>query len=117
NSSTSSAQPTTLRNLSIDKGPSGFDIRHALKANWIYEMPFGHGKALLSGVSNPIVRKGIEGWEVAGVVRVQSGLPMFFNSLGTFNSNGDGVSLNNITADELQKSVNIRKTTGTDGKG
>ena len=47
NSSTSVAQPTTLRNLGIDKVPSGFDLRHALKANWIYELPFGPGKRLL----------------------------------------------------------------------
>ena len=47
NSSTSVAQPTTLRNLGIDKIPSGFDLRHALKANWIYELPFGRGKRLL----------------------------------------------------------------------
>ena len=31
NSSTSVAQPTTLRNLGIDKVPSGFDLRHAFK--------------------------------------------------------------------------------------
>ena len=33
NSNTSVAQPTTLRNLAIDKVPSGFDLRHAFKAN------------------------------------------------------------------------------------
>jgi len=30
-----------LRNYNLDKGPSPYDIRHALKMNWIYELPFG----------------------------------------------------------------------------
>jgi hypothetical protein len=119
NSSTSSAQPTTLRNFSIDKVPSGFDFRHAIKANWIYEMPFGPGKALLSSVSNPFVKKALEGWETAGVMRIQSGLPFFLNGLATFNqvTSNTGITLNNLTSKQLQQMVNIRKTTGSDGKG
>jgi hypothetical protein len=121
NSSTSVSQPTTLRNLAIDKVPTSFDFRHAFKANWTYEMPFGPGRRLLSG-GNPIVRKALEGWQMSGVVRVQSGAPFFLNGLQTFdNSNSttfaDGVVLHNMTADDLQHMVNINKTTGTDGKG
>jgi hypothetical protein len=119
NSSSSVAQPTTFRNLGIDKVPSGFDLRHQLKANWIYEMPFGPGRRLLSGVSNPIVKKVLEGWETAEVLRVQSGLPFFINGVGTFNqvTSNAGITLNNLTAQQLQDMVNIRKTTGSDGKG
>src|SRR5206468_2916021 len=127
NSSSSTAQPSTLRNLSIDKVPSGFDIRQAVKANWIYEMPFGHGKHFLGSVRNPFFRKTVEGWATAAVVRIQSALPFFINGFGTFNSSGvstttllsptSGISLHNITSRELQDSVAIRKTTGADGKG
>jgi hypothetical protein len=124
NSSTSYSQPTTLRNLSIDKGPSGYDIRMALKANWIYEMPFGPGQALLGDVSNRFARKALEGWQMSGVLRVQSGLPMYLSGIGTFASStgagsspNNGVVLHNITATELQNAVDIRKTTGSDGKG
>src|SRR5262249_58582484 len=70
NSSTSSAQPTTLRNLSLDKVPSGFDMRHALKANWIYELPFGNGRRYLGSGHSAFVRKALEGWEMAGVGHV-----------------------------------------------
>jgi hypothetical protein len=115
-SSTSAFQPTTLRNLSIDKSPSGFDLRHAFKANWIYELPIGPGQRLF-GNAHGFFRKALEGWETAGVIRVQSGLPFFFSSLGTFNQNGDGVQLYNMTAGELQKMVNINKTTAADLKG
>ena len=119
NSSTSVSQPTTLRDLAIDKIPSGFDLRHAFKANWIYELPFGPGRRLAGSISNPIMRKVLEGWETAGVVRVQSGLPFFINGLSTFNQSGGntGIALHNITAEELQHDVNVRKSTGTDGKG
>ncbi len=43
------AEPTTFRNLALDKAPWGADIRHAFKTNFIYDLPFGHGKAFLSG--------------------------------------------------------------------
>jgi uncharacterized membrane protein YuzA (DUF378 family) len=117
NSSTSSSQPMTLRNLSIDKGPSGFDMRHAIKANWIYDLPFGPGKRFLGSGHNAFIRKAFEGWEMAHVLRVQSGLPFYLSSLGTFNQNGDGVTLHNMTAADLQKMVNIRKTTSANGVG
>jgi hypothetical protein len=124
NSSTSSSQPNTLRNLSLDKVPSGFDLRHQLKANYIYELPFGPGKRFLS-TGNAFKRKTSEGWEFAGVMRVQSGLPFFFQSFGTFSATsttallagGNGVVLHNMTAEDLQNMVQIRKTTGADGKG
>jgi hypothetical protein len=118
NSSSSVAQPTTLRDLAIDKVPSGFDMRHAIKANWIYELPVGPGKALLGNVHG-FVGKIFQGWETAGVVRIQSGTPFFLNGLATFNqvTSNTGVVLHNMTASDLQGMVNINKTTGTDGKG
>jgi hypothetical protein len=114
NSSSSVAQPTTLRNLSIDKGPSGFDLRHALKGNWIYELPFGANKRF---ASHGVVGKIAEGWEVNGVVRIQSGLPFYISSFATFNGQGSGIVLNNMTSSDLQNAVHVRKTTGADGKG
>ena len=124
NSSTSSAQPNTLRNLGLDKVASGFDLRQQLKANYIYELPFGEGKRFL-GTGDTFVRKAAQGWEFAGVIRVQSGLPYYFNSFGTFSgtsttallAGGNGVVLHNMTASELQSMVNIRKTTDASGKG
>jgi hypothetical protein len=118
NSSTSSAQPNTLRNLSLDKGPSGFDLRHQFKANYLYELPFGPGKRFLAS-GGAFKRKATEGWELAGVMRVQSGSPFYLTiaNFGTFNNNFGGVVLHNMTAADLQSMVNIRKTTGADGKG
>src|SRR5205823_2582604 len=36
--------------------PSAFDIRHALKLNWIYELPIGTKHRLLGGLQTPILR-------------------------------------------------------------
>src|SRR5262249_10940182 len=118
NSNTSTSQPNTLRNLSLDKGPSGFDMRHSLKANYIYELPFGPGKRFLA-TGNAFQRKAVEGWELAGVMRVQSGTPFYLTiaNFGTFNNNFGGVVLHNMTGSDLQSMVNIRKTTSVDGRG
>jgi len=95
--------PVTQRNLAYDKILSPFDIRHGIKMNWIYELPFGQGRSVLGSLHNPVARKVLEGWELAGVVRLQSGTPQYWNGLGTFNSStGDGVILHNITAKQLQ---------------
>jgi hypothetical protein len=116
-SSTDADQPTTLRNLRLNRQPSEFDIRHAIKLNWIYELPFGPGRPLLSSVQNPVARKALQGWQIAGVSRIQSGTPSVWGGRGTVNQNDNGVVYYNMTADQLQDMVHIRKTTAPDGKG
>jgi hypothetical protein len=108
----------TLRNLDGFTTPSGFDIRHAVKLNWIYELPIGRNHRLLGSLQNPVLRKVAEGWQIAGVARLQTGTP---NSIGggrsTFNAGGGGIILNNITQRELQDMIQIRKTTAANGQG
>lgn len=111
NSSSDFSTPTTLRNLGLDKIPEPFDIRHAIKFNWIYQLPFGPGRAL--STSNRVLSKIVEGWQLAGVVRIQSGTPLFLSGLGTFNGTtgtGAGVVLHNITLKQLQDQVGVYKT-------
>ena len=52
--------------------PSTGGQTHAVKANWVYELPFGRGKKYGSGVS-ALVDGFIGGWEIDGVARIQSG--------------------------------------------
>ncbi len=47
-------------------------LRHALKVNWGYELPFGRGKAFLGNVGNMLDRV-VGGWEFYGAGRIQSG--------------------------------------------
>lgn len=109
---------TTLRNYSYDKGPSPYDIRQAIKLNWIYELPFGSRRRFLGHVNNPVARRVLEGWEVASVTRIQSGTPLLFNSgRMTVNGRDSGVILHNMTMDQLQGMMSIRKTTNSQGLG
>ena len=88
----------SLRDLGLSKRLSPFDIRHAFKVNWIYELPFGNGKRFFSGSSN-LVDKALGGWEIHGTTRVQSGRAFRFGN----------VQLVGMTAEDLQKSIEVRK--------
>ena len=110
--SNTTGQPTTLRNLGLDRIVEPFDIRHAIKINSIYELPFGPGRQFLGNVHNLIARKALQGWQISGVMRLQSGTPLFLGGLGTFNATttASGVILHNITAQQLQSEVGVYKT-------
>ncbi len=59
---------------SLSRGLSDFDTKHLITADWSYALPFGTGKAFLSGtgkVGNAIWG----GWQWAGLGRWTSGLP------------------------------------------
>ncbi len=109
---------STLRNVGLDKSPSPFDIRHAVKLNWIYELPFGPGRHFLGQVHFVPARKALEGWELASVTRIQSGSPIKLQSgRGTLNQNDSGVVLHGLTASQLQGMLSLRKTTNAQGLG
>jgi hypothetical protein len=72
--------------------PSTVGPDHAVKINWVYELPFGQGRRFGSGVSK-WVNYLIGGWEFDGVMRFQSG-PKF--DIG-------GVQLVGMTAKDVQK--------------
>jgi hypothetical protein len=88
----------TLRNPSLDDSVSPFDIRHALKFNWLYELPIGKGKTFF-GNAGGVVDRLVGGWEFHGTARIQSGSTF---SLGN-------VQLVGMTRDDLQKSIKIRQ--------
>jgi hypothetical protein len=110
NSTSSSSQPYTFRDIAMNKEPDGYDIRNAFKANYIYELPFGPGRHYLSDVSNKVFKKALEGWQVAGVARLQSGTPLSWTGFDTVNGNNSGVVLHNITQKQLQGMIQINKT-------
>jgi len=59
---------------SIDYGPSFFDHRHVVTANWVYELPFGRGTGFSTG--NQPLNKAIGGWYFSGIFKAASGLPL-----------------------------------------
>ncbi len=51
-----------------------FDVRHQVNFNWIWDLPFGHGRALGGNVPGA-VNQIIGDWSIAGLVRWTSGFP------------------------------------------
>jgi len=79
------------------KSPSGIVITHALKGDWIYDLPLGRGHALL-GNTGGVIGKLAEGWQFNGTMRIQSGAPFNINN----------VRLVGMTLKDLQKAVKAR---------
>jgi len=59
---------------SIDYGPSFFDHRHVVTADWVYELPFGRGTRF--STDNQPINKVIGGWYFSGIFKAASGLPL-----------------------------------------
>lgn len=70
----SSAQQNQY-NRSADKSVSNQDTPHNLVLSYIYELPVGRGKPLLSDM-NRVANAFLGNWRVAGVQRYQSGRPL-----------------------------------------
>lgn len=103
-------QLLTLRDRTGINIPSPFDQRHTIKVNWVYELPWGPGRQFLNSLGNPIVRKAVEGWQLSGIGRLQSGTPsQLLSGRQTFNTSEGGVVLHNITTGELQSMMSIQK--------
>jgi hypothetical protein len=60
------------RNWKNDAGPTPFDVRQILSLSWVYELPFGKGKAVASGVGG-VANAIIGGWKFGGIGSFQSG--------------------------------------------
>jgi hypothetical protein len=104
----------TLRNPKLNKSITPFDITHAFKANYVYELPFGPGHrwSTASGWLNKI----IGGWAHSAIIRLQSGSPFLLTSgRQTVNSSqtpgiDSGVILKGgLTRQQLQKMLKVRK--------
>jgi hypothetical protein len=86
----------TLQTGAGGDNPAG--VTHALKANWVYELPFGRGRRFLSG-SNGFIDRLVGGWEIDGVVRIQSGRLLDFGN----------VRMVGMTEKELRKSIKLQE--------
>ncbi len=82
----------------------GADVRHSIKAQWDWTLPFGHGQAIGANWSTPI-NVLLGGWSFNGVGRTQTVMMDFGN-----------VRLVNMTTSDLQKMYRYYfKTNATSG--
>ena len=93
---------TSIRNPRLNYGLSPFDIRHAFKGDFIYELPFGRGQRWGSGIGMK-TNWLLGGWGINGTFRLQSGSPINFGN----------VQLVNMDRDDLQNMIEIRKNPTT----
>jgi hypothetical protein len=77
-STTNSRTPSDIRDWRLERGRSDFDRTHVLTAYWIYDLPFGRGKAVLNrgGVMDQV----IGGWSIHGINTFMSGEPFSVRS-------------------------------------
>lgn len=70
-------------NRRLERDVSSGDIPNVFVASFTYELPFGSGRMFNPrGVAGKLLR----GWEVAGVVTLQSGLPLAVTQVTNFNA-------------------------------
>lgn len=63
---------------------SDFDIRHIININGIWQLPMGKGR-MLFGNANKVVNGVLGGWQLSGIFRWNSGLPVgFYGDSGVF---------------------------------
>lgn len=56
----------------LEYGNSDFDVRHRFVLSYIYQLPFGNGKAFGGGATG-LLNQVIGNWQVAGIVSAQTG--------------------------------------------
>ncbi|HYA62442.1 MAG TPA: TonB-dependent receptor [Candidatus Sulfotelmatobacter sp.] len=72
----------------LEKQRAPFDINHAFKANFTYEIPIGKGHGLL-GSRNKLVGLLVDGWKTGSIFTWQSGEPFsIVSQYATFNRTG-----------------------------
>ena len=65
---------------------SDFDIRHIINMNAVWQLPFGKGRPFLSD-SNSVVNGILGGWQLSGIFRWNSGLPVgFYGASGPYDN-------------------------------
>ena len=62
-------------NRKLERSVSSWDVPQRLVVNYLYELPFGKGKRLLSGLP-AIANLIVSGWQVNGITTFQSGTPI-----------------------------------------
>ena len=79
-------------NLSLSRSISPFDVSQRLVANFVYALPFGHGKQFLShGIASYILGN----WQTSGIYTMQTGNPISITAACNFaGANGYGCYAN-----------------------
>jgi hypothetical protein len=83
-----------------DRGFSDTDVRHVFNLSYIAALPFGRNQAMLSNAS-PLVDALIGNWQVNGIVRARSGLPLAMSMASSQSGTSLGNRPNQVCGGEL----------------
>lgn len=93
----------------LEKRRNAQDIQHILKANAVYELPFGPGKMFLTG--GGVAGKIFGGWQISGIAQFRSGRPInFVSSRGTVNRaarSGNNTPSTTLTIPQIQAATGL----------
>jgi hypothetical protein len=94
------------------RGPASFSVNNQFNAHFSYQLPFGKGKAFLSG-ANGLVDRFVGGWQWNSIITWDGGFPM---TLGAGqNRTGDGNTNNVVDVVSLNPGYSGNPILGTDG--
>ncbi|HYR45199.1 MAG TPA: carboxypeptidase regulatory-like domain-containing protein, partial [Terriglobia bacterium] len=75
-------------NMRMNKGIASYSNAHQFSTNFLYQLPFGNGRAFGSGATG-LVEKLIGNWQWNGIVSAQSGFPIMPLVGSNRSGNGD----------------------------
>jgi hypothetical protein len=102
-----SGAPPDGRNYNAWYGQSDFNIPQRFSFNYVYELPFGHGKSLLA--TGPLATI-FGGFRTSGVYNYYSGRPFTINGGGTLANALDPYGAATATVNVIGKPTLINKT-------
>jgi hypothetical protein len=70
------------------RGVSDFDATHQINANWIWDLPVGHGRRFMNS-GNRVLNGVLGGWKLTGILRWTSGLPYAVDNGSRWPTNWD----------------------------
>ena len=84
-------------NRKLEYSVSAHDVPQSFVTSLVYELPVGRGKKYGSNL-NSVADKVIGGWQVASIVKLQSGFPFIVNAPGNIGNYGFGRTAPNLVS-------------------
>jgi hypothetical protein len=74
--------PQDFQAIFLERGLSDIDVRNRFVLSGVYELPFGKGRRFANGV-NRAANAVVGGWQLNGILSIQSGLPFNLSTPGS----------------------------------
>jgi len=98
--------PQDIRYRFLDRGTSGFDMKHRFTESINWAVPVGKGQRF--GIDGAALNHLLGGWQMNGIITIQSGLP-FTPTLATSVSNSGGSKPDRRGSGELSEGQSINR--------